>query len=91
MATPLSNLLDWLLAGVRPHVDLEAVLVHVAVAADGALELGAGVRLHVPLQPRRARSRPLTDVAFVPASYEECKMLHLKLGPNIDPITDVNV
>ena len=50
MATPVYNSLDGLLAGVRPHVDLEAVLVHVAVATDGAFELGAKVSLHVALQ-----------------------------------------
>ena len=44
-----------LLPGVRPHVDLEAVFVHVAVAADVTLELGADVRLEVPRQPGRAR------------------------------------
>ena len=60
------NSLDGLLAGVRPHVDLKSVLVHVAVAADGALELGPEVRLHVALQSRGAGSRPLTNVAFVP-------------------------
>ena len=66
MATPVKNSLDGLLAGVRPHVDFEAVLVHVAVAADGALELGPEVSLHMALQSGRAGSRPLTNVAFVP-------------------------
>ena len=56
---------------MRPHVDLEAVFVHVAVAADVALELGADVRLEVPRQPGWARGRPLTNVAFVPARKEE--------------------
>ena len=64
-----TNSLDWLLPGMRPHVDLEAVLVHVAVAADAALELGAEVGLHVPLQSGRPRSRPLTNVAFVPEKH----------------------
>ena len=63
---PVYNSLDGLLAGVRPHVDLEAVLVHVAVAADGTLELGTKVSLHMALQSGWAGSRPLTNVAFVP-------------------------
>ena len=49
-----ANSLDWFLPGVCPHVDLETVFVHVAVAADVALELGADVRLKVPRQPGRA-------------------------------------
>ena len=40
-----------LVPGVQPHVDLEAVLRHEALAALGAVELGRAVRRDVQLQP----------------------------------------
>ena len=67
---------------MRPHVDLEAVLVHVAVAADGALELGTHVSLHVPLQSRRSRCRPLTNVAFVPEGEREINIAEVTQATN---------